>query len=161
MLTGYITGLQIYIFIFSINDPTMSVTDPLEMGKRLKRSLDGYITYRKAVGIAIAVIVFFLYIGPGLLRWLLGSTEHHLPDPLASCLEDKLGRWAGLLAGGNGHVTYKRPAGDSGDADDLLHYVGNGYIGMAVSPDSDLNIKSKRTLSSVVRWRNATFFNID
>jgi len=105
------------------------------------------------VGIAIAVIVFFLYIGPGLLRWLLGSTEHHLPDPLASCLEDKLGRWAGLLAGGNGHVTYKRPAGDGGDEEDLLHYVGNGYIGMAVNPDSDLNIKSKRTLSSVVRYK--------
>ena len=28
----------------------------------------------------------------------------------------------------------------------LLHYVGNGYIGLSVSSNSEINIKSRRTL---------------
>ena len=119
------------------------------MAKRLKRSLDGYITYRKAAVICVVVFVFFIYIGPGILRWLLGSRDSHVADPLATCLEDKLVRWSAMVAAGNGHLSH-RPHVD-GDSD-FLPYVGNGYIGLGVSEDSDINIKAKRTLSLPVRY---------
>ena len=67
----------------------------------------GYITYRKAAVICVVVFVFFIYIGPGILRWLLGSRDSHVADPLATCLDDKLGRWTAMVAAGNGHVSHR------------------------------------------------------
>jgi len=126
------------------------MSDPLEMGRRLKRSLDGYITYRKAAGIAVLIFVFFIYIGPGFLKWIWGSSDTYKPDPLAACLQDKLGRWAAMLEAGNGHLEH-RPKQDKDS--EYLPYVGNGYIGIEVHPDSQINIKAKRTLSVPVRYK--------
>ena len=47
--------------------------DLLEVLKRLKRSLDGYITYRKIVAILALLLFFFLYLAPGVLRWISGQ----------------------------------------------------------------------------------------
>jgi len=49
------------------------MTDLLEVGRRLKRSLDGHITYRKIAAILVLVLFFFLYLAPGALRWLGGG----------------------------------------------------------------------------------------
>lgn len=47
--------------------------DLLEVLKRLKRSLDGYITYRKIAAILALLLFFFLYLAPGVLRWISGQ----------------------------------------------------------------------------------------
>ena len=118
------------------------MSDIVELGRRLKRSLDGYITYRKAAAILILVLVFFLYLGPGLVSWLLGS--HRAPHlaPPHQCVADRVARAQAVVEAGNGHT------GDTG-----LSYVGNGYIGLEVSPSSLINIKSKRTLSIPVSYK--------
>ena len=54
-------------------DGAAMMMDLLEVLKRLKRSLDGYITYRKIAAILFPAIIFFLYLAPGALRWLSGN----------------------------------------------------------------------------------------
>jgi len=114
----------------------------VEFGRRLKRSLDGSITYRKATIILILVLVFFFYLGPGLARWLTGRGERRGETGLQACVADRLAQLHSLLETGNGHTDL-----------DHLSYVGNGYIGLSVTPDSQINIKSKRTLSIPVPFK--------
>ena len=47
--------------------------DPLERMRRWKRSLDGFISVRKAVLIAFCFLVFLLYAGPSIFEWLFGD----------------------------------------------------------------------------------------
>jgi len=119
------------------------MNDILEIGRRLKRSLDGYITYRKAAAIIVVTVVFFLYLGPGAVRWLLGRNSTPSLTPLQRCLKDKLSRFHGGLDSLNGHS----------NSEGWISYVGNGYIGLTVSPNSQINIKSKRTLSVPVQYK--------
>ena len=114
----------------------------VEFGRRLKRSLDGSITYRKATTILILVLVFFFYLGPGLLRWLAGRGERRGESGLQVCVADRLQQLQSVLDAGNGHTDLEQ-----------LSYVGNGYIGLSVSPESQINIKSKRTLSIPVPFK--------
>ena len=63
--------------------------------------------------------------------------------PLEGCLRDKLTRWKGNVGSYSAH-NHTSP---------LLAYVGNGYFGMSVSPNSEINIKSRRTLSVPVPYK--------
>ena len=54
--------------IFSIHGVTM-LGEAVELARRLKRSLDGQLSYRKAGLVTLLVFVTTLYLGPGLLRW--------------------------------------------------------------------------------------------
>jgi len=119
------------------------MTDIVELGRRVKRSLDGYITYRKAAAILIIILVFFLYLGPGLVSWILGGGRTSSLSPAARCVHDKLARSGAMLEAKNGHT----------DQGELLSYIGNGYIGLSVSQTSNINIKSKRTLSIPVHFK--------
>merc|ERR1711970_1377972 len=96
-----IQKLIFILYVFSLNGLIMN--DIVEVGRRLKRSLDGYITYRKAGAIVVVVVVYFLYLGPGAVRWLLGRDQRLQLTPLQQCLKDKVGRFQGLVDGGNGH----------------------------------------------------------
>ena len=126
---------------FSINGLDI-MNEIVEFGRRLKRSLDGSITYRKATAILILVLVFFFYLGPGLLRWLAGRGERRGESGLQVCVQDRLSQLQTVLEAGNGHTDLEQ-----------LSYVGNGYIGLSVSPESQINIKSKRTLSIPVPFK--------
>ena len=127
---------------FSINGLNI-MSDIVELGRRVKRSLDGYITYRKAGAILIIILVFFLYLGPGLVNWILGGGRTSSLSPAARCVHDKLARSGSMLEAKNGHT----------DKGEFLSYIGNGYIGLSVSPSSNINIKSKRTLSIPVHFK--------
>jgi len=127
------------------------MNDILEVGRRLKRSLDGYITYRKAGAIVVIVVVFFLYLGPGAVRWLLGRDQGPQVTPLQQCLRDKLGRVQGMLDSMNGHS----------DSSQFISYVGNGYLGLTVTPNSQINIKSKRTLSVPVQYKPLVHLSLE
>ena len=63
--------------------------------------------------------------------------------PLEVCLRDKLTRWQSNVGSYNAH-NHTSP---------LLAYIGNGYFGMSVSPNSEINIKSRRTLSVPVPYK--------
>ena len=132
------------MFIFSINVSDI-MNEIVELGRRLKRSLDGYITYRKAAAILIIVLIFFLYLGPGVLNWIFGGGGRNHVPPVTQCVEDRVQRVQNILDANNGH--------SDGDSSDYLSYVGNGYIGLSVSHNSYINIKSKRTLSIPVKYQ--------
>ena len=66
-----------------------------------------------------------------------------VPTTLEKCCFDKLSRWQSNVGRFNSH-NHTSP---------LLAYVGNGYFGMSVSSDSEINIKSKRTLSVPVPFK--------
>jgi len=131
-----------YIFDFSINDFDI-MSELVELGRKLKRSLDGYITYRKAAAILCLVLVFFLYLGPGVINWLLGRDRQPYLTPLAQCVADKVTRVKNVLDANNGHSS----------REEYLSYVGNGYFGLSVSSSSYISIKSKRTLSIPVHYK--------
>ena len=58
--------------------------DPLERMRRWKRSLDGFISVRKAVLIAFAFLVFLLYVGPSIFEWLFGYGQTYLQCPIGA-----------------------------------------------------------------------------
>ena len=62
---------------------------------------------------------------------------------LEVCLRDKLARWQSNVGNYNAH-NHTSP---------LLAYIGNGYFGMSVSANSEINIKSRRTLSVPVPYK--------
>ena len=127
------------------------MSDIVELGRRVKRSLDGYITYRKAAAILLILLVFFLYLGPGLVNWLLGGGRARSYSPSGRCVADKLARSEAMLDARNGHT----------DRGDFLSYIGNGYIGLSVSASSNINIKSKRTLSIPVHYKPLVSVSLD
>ena len=130
------------------------MSDIVELGRKLKRSLDGYITYRKAAAILIVVLVFFLYLGPGVLNWLFGGDQVKYLSPLQQCVADKVHRVRHVIEAKNGHS-------DNSDDSDYLSYIGNGYIGLAASANSYINIKSKRTLSIPVHYKPLVQVSLD
>lgn len=62
---------------------------------------------------------------------------------LEVCLQNKLSRWQSNVGSFNAH-NHTSP---------LLAYIGNGYFGMSVSANSEINIKSRRTLSVPVPYK--------
>ena len=59
--------------------------DPLERVRRWKRSLDGYISFRKAVLLALVIFAFILYVGPSIFSWLFSSNHRrHYDSPKSS-----------------------------------------------------------------------------
>lgn len=50
--------------------------DPIEKIRRWKRSLDGYIAFRKAVLLALFAFAFILYLGPSFFSWLFSSKSN-------------------------------------------------------------------------------------
>jgi len=113
--------------------------DPLEKVRRWKRSLDGYVSFRKAVLITLCCLAFILYVGPSIFSWLfLGSNRqkyHFYEEPPPSCINDKLGQlYHQDLAQFNAHIRHSpklSPIPDGEEGDPFLEYVGNGHFGLA------------------------------
>ena len=103
--------------------------DPLERVRRWKRSLDGYISFRKAVLLALVIFAFILYVGPSIFSWLFSSNHRRHYDSPKSCIEDKLANlYKEDLLHLNGHIVHN-PWRAQTDSNYLL-YVGNGYFGI-------------------------------
>jgi len=119
------------------------MSELVEFGRRLKRSLDGNISYRKAAALSLLILVFFFYLGPGYMRWMLGRRHPTPVQPLAACLAKKLLRYNDLLTHYNGHR----------EEDQFVSYVGNGHVGLSVSAESEIYVKFKRSLSMAVNYK--------
>uniref|UniRef100_A0A182SEY4 Uncharacterized protein n=1 Tax=Anopheles maculatus TaxID=74869 RepID=A0A182SEY4_9DIPT len=63
--------------------------DTSDLTRRLKRTFDVNLSYRKLFLLLFVVAVFLLYIGPSFLRWLFGHTEPMRDQPMR-CMDDRL-----------------------------------------------------------------------
>jgi len=129
----------------------------VEIGRRIKRALDGNISYRKAVLLLFIVLVILYYIGPGTVNRLLGRTPVQDLEAGAICVQSKLSKFSTLINQYNAHQTSQLEDGTDVYGVELppdwIHYVGNGYHGLSVSDDGLMYIKAKRTLSVAVNFK--------
>lgn len=131
--------------------------DPLEKLRRWKRSLDGFITFRKAALIGFCIFVLLLYVGPSFFGWLLGRNQYPSSKGIGdqavavksfvkrrllaaaffahshSCLYEKFQQDAPDLAAHDAHSLHYTQW--SADDHNYLPYVGNGHLGLAVPGD--------------------------
>lgn len=122
----------------------------LEMIRKLKRGLDGYVSYRKAFLLIIIVFALLLYLGP----YLLSGWKTKEPDLVQRCLSDQLdifrhevSTYDTLIQRDGTDPTNPLPPTPS-SATPFLPYVGNGLLGLSLRPsDSALHIRRGRTLS--------------
>jgi len=107
----------------------MDVTERL---RRLKRTFEANLSFRKTVILVCFAFGFLLYFGPPFMSWLFGyESKMRISGP--SCVGDKIIQHSADLQADNAHVRHKpsRP-----DDSTFLHYIGNGHFGLAMSEES-------------------------
>lgn len=145
--------------------------DVSEFTRRLKRTFDGNISYRKLFALLFVVAVFLLYIGPSFLRWLFGSSEPTkgmsssslifplkpyqtffptlVPDHTIRCMDDRLTPFYLQQLEYNVNIRHQPMFAHEYDA---IPYVGNGMFGLEIQADAHLNIFRGRALLQPVNY---------
>ncbi|KAL1110351.1 hypothetical protein AAG570_007882, partial [Ranatra chinensis] len=72
-----------------------------------------------------------------------------ISDLIDRCLEDRLTPFHIEALEFNANIQFIT---DEAEGDSYLPFVGNGMIGLVISPDSPIYIKSSRTLSLPINW---------
>ncbi|XP_055593712.1 uncharacterized protein KIAA2013 homolog [Uranotaenia lowii] len=122
--------------------------DTSEFTRRLKRTFDGNISYRKLFLILFVVAVFLLYVGPSFLRWLFGRSEP-AKDHTNRCMDDRLTPFYLQNLEFNVNIRHQPPFPHEHDA---IPYVGNGLFGLEIQSDAHLNIFRGRALTEQINF---------
>ncbi|XP_058451613.1 uncharacterized protein KIAA2013 homolog [Malaya genurostris] len=122
--------------------------DTSEFSRRLKRTFDGNISYRKLFLLLFFVAVFLLYIGPSFLRWLFGRNEP-AKDHTIRCMDDRLTPFYLQQLEYNVNIRHQPAFPHEHDA---IPYVGNGFFGLEIQADANLNIFRGRALLQPVNY---------
>ncbi|EAT46446.1 AAEL002386-PA [Aedes aegypti] len=122
--------------------------DVSEFTRRLKRTFDGNISYRKLFALLFVVAVFLLYIGPSFLRWLFGSDEP-IKDHTGRCMDDRLTPFYLQQLEYNVNIRHQPIFPQEYDA---VPYVGNGMFGLEIQADANLHIFRGRALLQPVNF---------
>lgn len=122
--------------------------DTSEFTRRLKRTFDGNISYRKLFLLLFVIAVFLLYIGPTFLRWLFGRNEP-VKDHTIRCMDDRLTPFYLQYLEHNVNIRHHPVFPMEHDA---IPYVGNGLFGLEVQEDAHLNIFRGRALLQPVNF---------
>ena len=105
--------------------------DVIERLRRLKRSFEGNLSFRKTVILVCFGLGFLLYFGPPFMSWLFGyESKVRISGP--SCVSDKIIQHSADLQAHNAHVRHQpsRP-----DDSIFLPYVGNGHFGLSITSE--------------------------
>ncbi|KFB40985.1 AGAP010005-PA-like protein [Anopheles sinensis] len=122
--------------------------DTSDLTRRLKRTFDGNVSYRKLFLLLFVVAVFLLYIGPSFLRWLFGHAEP-TRDHTMRCMDDRLTPFYLQNFEYNVNIRHQPAFPHEHDA---IPYVGNGWFGLEVHTDAHLNIFRGRALQQPVNF---------
>ncbi|XP_055540844.1 uncharacterized protein KIAA2013 homolog [Wyeomyia smithii] len=122
--------------------------DTSEFTRRLKRTFDGNISYRKLFLLLFIVAIFLLYIGPSFLRWLFGRSEP-VKDNTIRCMDDRLTPFYLQNLEYNVNIRHQPVFSYEHNA---IPYVGNGFFGLEIQADAHLNIFKGRALLQPVNY---------
>lgn len=122
--------------------------DTSEFTRRLKRTFDGNLSYRKMFLLLFVVAVFLLYIGPSFLRWLFSGSEP-AKDHTFRCMDDRLTPFYLQNLEHNVNIRHQ-PAYEH--EHDAVPYVGNGWFGVEIQADAHLNVFRGRALLQPVAF---------
>ncbi|XP_012277078.1 uncharacterized protein KIAA2013 homolog [Orussus abietinus] len=124
--------------------------DAHEFGKRIRRLLDGNYSYRKLLLLLVICGGALLYFGPPFAQWLFSSNRESLEAFEDRCIGERLASFYFDTIDYSANILHEPPKEDEHN---YLPYVGNGILGVPVSPEGWLYIKHGRTLSLPVRWQ--------
>ncbi|XP_043242973.1 uncharacterized protein KIAA2013 homolog isoform X1 [Amphibalanus amphitrite] len=135
----------------------MTVEDMIKAGRRLFEgnvSLRWRRRSRRALFLLLVMSALVLYVGPGLLRWLMRPPPPRLSVPLPNvhtssdgapqCIPERLYPFEAELGRLDSVVSRVPP--QPGDHQHLP-YVGNGFVALAARADSPLYLRDQRTLN--------------
>ncbi|XP_015433835.1 PREDICTED: uncharacterized protein KIAA2013 homolog [Dufourea novaeangliae] len=129
---------------------TGTMFDSREIGKRIRRLVDGNYSYRKILILIIICGGILLYFGPPFAQWLFSSTGESTQAFEEYCLSERLAPFRLDAEEYNVNILHNPPK----ETDKrYLPYIGNGIFGIPISPDAWLYIKRGRALSLQVQWQ--------
>ncbi|KAG7210712.1 hypothetical protein KM043_012212 [Ampulex compressa] len=129
---------------------TSGVLDTREIGKCIRRLVDGNYSYRKILIFAILCGGILLYFGPPFAQWLFSTPREPVEAFEDHCISERLAGFYFDAAEYNVNILHDPPK-------DTEHryvpYIGNGIFGMPISPEGWIYIKHGRSLSLAVQWQ--------
>ncbi|XP_071439153.1 uncharacterized protein KIAA2013 homolog isoform X3 [Hetaerina americana] len=118
--------------------------DILETLRKLKRYLEAYFTYRRALILLMVVFCLILYGGPMLFRWISRKSTNQVKEIAERCLSDRLLPFYFENEEFNANILHVPKRSNEKP---YLPFVGNGIFGLDIYSDRSLYIKKGRTLS--------------
>ncbi|CAB4064278.1 unnamed protein product [Lepeophtheirus salmonis] len=134
-----------------------------ELYRKLRRTLDPTLSSKKGLFLIFSALILMVYLGPSILSWLFDRRSSHpsaifrngddyaeLLDqfPLGSCLHEPLSVYMDDLLRGDAHIVRNT------ESHEYLPYVGNGYFGLSVEPESQFYVfGAKRTLNAPLHFK--------
>lgn len=115
--------------------------DSSDFVRRLRRSIDGNISYRKLFVALVIFTIMFLYSGPKVFRWMFSSET--AKEPLSRCMDERLTPFYQPALEYDVNIRHQPPFPHELD---VVPFVGNGYFGAEISKDAKMYIKGRRGL---------------
>ncbi|XP_076756900.1 uncharacterized protein KIAA2013 homolog [Xylocopa sonorina] len=124
--------------------------DNREIGKRIRRLIDGNYSYRKILILLVVCGGTLLYFGPSFVQWLFSSTRESTEAFEDHCMNERLAAFHIDIGEYNANVLHNPPKETEHR---YLPYIGNGVFGIAILPEAVLYIKHGRGLTLPIPWQ--------
>lgn len=119
--------------------------ESLELGRRLKRSLDSYFTYKRVTVVVISLLVFFVYIIPYFVKWFgIHRSPVSVEDEIDTCIRDRLTSFYSESYEYNVNIKHSPVTPEEKP---YIAYVGNGVFGVEISKYGQVYFRQGRSLS--------------
>ncbi|XP_016916509.1 uncharacterized protein KIAA2013 homolog isoform X2 [Apis cerana] len=124
--------------------------DNREIGKRIRRLIDGNYSCRKIFVLLIICSGIFLYFGPPFVQWIFSSSRESTQAIEDLCINERLAAFRFDIGEYNVNILHNPPKEEEHY---YLPYIGNGIFGIPILPEALIYIKRGRALSLPVQWQ--------
>ncbi|XP_043789312.1 uncharacterized protein KIAA2013 homolog [Apis laboriosa] len=124
--------------------------DNREIGKRIRRLIDGNYSCRKIFVLLIICSGIFLYFGPPFVQWIFSSSRESTQAIEDLCMNERLATFRFDIGEYNVNILHNPPKEEEHY---YLPYIGNGIFGIPILPEALIYIKRGRALSLPVQWQ--------
>ena len=127
-----------------------SMFDSREIGKRIRRLVDGNYSFRKILILVIICGGILLYFGPPFAQWVFSSTDETIEALEDHCMNERLAPFRVDAEEYNINILHDPPKEREHR---YLPYVGNGVFGIPILPEAWIYIKRGRALTLPIKWQ--------